>query len=81
MDTTTNQHQRGRNSRVFEEHTAQRGSARVRNRRGWRFFNVERDWALPLEPHFRVTARETALDAKHMRQPRRPQPASHVKDV
>ncbi len=81
MGKTTNEHQRGRNSRVFGEHTAPRGSSAVRNGRGWRFYNVERDWGQPREPHFRVTARTTALDSKHLRSPRRPLPAGHVKDV
>jgi hypothetical protein len=81
MGNGGNTHQRGRNSRIFEEHTCGRGSSSVRKGKAWRFFNVERDWGLPFEPHYRVTSRATALDAKHMRSVRRPLVATHVKDV
>ncbi len=83
MKNTANKHQRGRNARVFEEHACGRGSASVRRRRNWRFYDGENSWRFLFDPHahFRVAARALALDAKHMRSVRRPVSASHVKDV
>jgi hypothetical protein len=80
MTKKINTHQRGRNSRAFEEHSCGRGSASVKKGRAWRFTDPERCLAWLLEEHLRHTARAAALDAKHMRSLRQPLRHSHVKD-
>ncbi len=83
MKNKTNVHQRGRNSRTFEEHVCDRGSASVKRGRAWRFYDIERSWSCLFDPHahFRAAARASALDAKHMRSVRRPVSASHLKGI
>lgn len=83
MKKNDSEHLRGRNSRVFEEHRCARGSASLRKRRNWRFYDGEQSWRLLFDPHahFRRAAWTPSLDAKHMRSVRRPLSASHVKDL
>lgn len=83
MKNTGNAHQRGRNSRIFEEHSCNRGSSSVKRGRAWRFYAIERSWSALFDPraHFRAAHRAAALDAKHMRSVRRPVSASHLKDI
>lgn len=74
-------HRRGRSACVFEEHACSRPRGRKKSKggkgRAWRFYDLEKSWGLPSEPHIRATARAAALDAKHMRSVRQTAHISH----